>query len=62
MHTNQVSLHMGLFSSHGIVRKYVIIAALLLFDDSKIKMVRKPGKKQKENRVGRTGENQSVGC
>ena len=29
---------------------------LLLFDDNKIKMVRKPGKKQKKNPVGRTRE------
>ena len=29
---------------------------LLLFDNNKIKMARKPGKKQKENLVGCTGE------
>ena len=29
---------------------------MLLFDDNKIKMARKPGKKQKENPVGFTGE------
>ena len=29
---------------------------MLLFDDNKIKMARKPGKKQKENPVGRIGE------
>ena len=29
---------------------------LLFFDDNKIKMVRKPGKKQKKNPVGCTGE------
>ena len=29
---------------------------LLFFDDNKIKMARKPGKKQKENSVGCTGE------
>ena len=29
---------------------------LLLFDDNKMKMARKPGKKQKENPVGCTGE------
>ena len=29
---------------------------LMLFDDNKIKMARKPGKKQKENPVGFTGE------
>ena len=29
---------------------------LLLFDDNKEKMARKPGKKQKENPVGCTGE------
>ena len=28
----------------------------LLFDDNKVKMIRKPGKKQKENPVGCTGE------
>ena len=30
--------------------------AMLLFDDNKVKMVRKPGKKQKENPVGCAGE------
>ena len=29
---------------------------LLLFNDNKMKMARKPGKKQKENLVGCTGE------
>jgi len=29
---------------------------MLLFNDNKIKMARKPGKKQKENPVGCTGE------
>ena len=29
---------------------------MLLFGDNKIKMTRKPGKKQKENPVGYTGE------
>ena len=29
---------------------------LLLFDDNKITMARKPGKKMKENPVGYTGE------
>ena len=29
---------------------------LLLFDDNKIKLARKPGKKQKENLVGYSGE------
>ena len=29
---------------------------LLLFDDDKIKIARKPGKKQRENPVGCTGE------
>ena len=29
---------------------------LLLFDDNKIKLARKPGKKQKKNLVGCTGE------
>ena len=28
---------------------------VLLFDDNKIKMARKPGKKRKENSVGYTG-------
>ena len=29
---------------------------LLLFDDNKVKIARKPRKKQKQNPVGRTGE------
>ena len=33
---------------------------LLFFDDYKIKMARKPGKKQKENLVGCTGEGKSL--
>ena len=32
------------------------IKVLLLFDDNKVKMARKSGKKQKENLVGCTGE------
>ena len=32
------------------------ITQMLLFDDDKIKVARKPGKKQKENPVGCTGE------
>ena len=32
------------------------IVVVLLFDDNKIKMARKPGKKQKENLVRFTGE------
>ena len=35
---------------------YIYIYLQLLFDDNKIKMARKPGKKQKENMVGCTGE------
>ena len=35
---------------------YLTKPMLLLFDDNKIKMSRKPGKKQKENPVGYTGE------
>ena len=34
----------------------VINKLLLLFDNNKIEMARKPGKKQKENLVGHTGE------
>ena len=33
---------------------------LLLFDDNKVKKARKPGKKQKENPIGRTGEGKRV--
>ena len=33
-----------------------LVIIMLLFDDKKIKMARKPGKKQKENLVGCTGE------
>ena len=33
-----------------------LLLLLLLFDDNKIKMARKPGKKQKENPVGFTGK------
>ena len=35
--------------------KYILML-LFLFDDHNIKMARKPGKKQKENPVGCTGE------
>ena len=40
---------------HFITGK-IRVGSLLLFDDNKIKMARKPGKKQKENPVGCTGE------
>ena len=33
-----------------------VLPLVLLFDDNKIKMTRKPGKKQKENPVGYTGK------
>ena len=33
---------------------------LLLFDNNKVKIVRKPGKKQKENPVGCTGESERL--
>ena len=32
------------------------IVVVLLFDDNKIKVARRPGKKQNENTVGFTGE------
>ena len=32
------------------------IVVVLLFDDNKIKVARRPGKKQKENPVGCTGD------
>ena len=35
---------------------HVVYAPILLFDDNKIKMARKPEKKQKENPVGCTEE------
>ena len=33
---------------------------LLLFDDNKIKIIKKPGKKQKENPVGGTREGKKM--
>ena len=37
-----------------IADKY--LSSTLLFDENKLKMARRPGKKQKENPVGDTGE------
>ena len=36
--------------------EFIVSLFLLLFDDNKGKMARKPGKKQKENPVGCIGE------
>ena len=43
-------------SPQGNLYMTVYKNSVLLFDDNKIKMARKPGKKQKENPVGYTRE------
>ena len=40
----------------NFMKMSITIFILLLFDDNKIRMARKPGKKQKGNPVGCTGE------
>ena len=42
------NVHFSLVQYHQIL--------LLLFDDNKVRLARKPGKNQKENPVGCTGE------
>ena len=38
------------------LHNFLGLQTMLLFDDNRVKMARKPGKKQKENPVGCTGE------
>ena len=47
---------MKFYLSKGKVWNLLLSQKVLFFDDNKVKIARKPGKKQKENPVGYTGE------
>ena len=58
LHSTYCSKHSDFTLTCNILQFLLVeeTVILLLFDDNKLKMARKPGKKQKENTVGCTGK------